>query len=41
MINKTKCLNCESEFNKNIFLFDFCPVCKGINLKNIETKEDF
>jgi len=34
-IFKTKCLNCKTKFDKELFLFDYCPVCKGTNLKEI------
>ena len=33
---KTICPNCDTQFIKEKFLFDFCPVCKGSNLKEIE-----
>jgi len=32
---KTFCPNCESKFIKEKFLFSFCPVCQGNNLKEI------
>ena len=38
MDNKTKCLCYESEFSKERFLFDYCPVCKSINLKEVKLK---
>ena len=33
--NKTLCLSCKTKYNKNRFLFDYCPVCKGTNLKEV------
>ena len=33
---KTICLNCETQYTKEKFLFSFCPNCKGTNLKDIE-----
>ena len=33
---KTKCLNCETKYIKEIYLFDFCPNCKGKNLIKIK-----
>ena len=33
---KTKCLNCKTVYNKEIFLFDYCPICKGKNLKEVQ-----
>jgi len=38
-MNKTKCLSCETTYNKNIFLFDYCPNCKSKNLKEIIKNE--
>jgi len=32
---KTECLNCNTRYIKNKFLFDYCPNCKGNNLKEI------
>jgi hypothetical protein len=36
-MDKTLCLSCETVYNKNIFLFDYCPICKGKNLKQVVT----
>jgi len=38
-LDKTKCLSCETIYDKNIFLFDYCPNCKGKNLKEIKENE--
>ena len=35
MITKTKCLSCNAGFEKDLFLFSFCPNCKGTNLKEV------
>jgi len=32
---KTKCLDCKTEYTKELFLFDYCPNCKGKNLKSL------
>ena len=36
---KTLCLNCKTKYKKELFLFDYCPICKGKNLKSIKCKE--
>ena len=33
MNKKTICLNCKAKYKKELFLFDYCPNCKGKNLK--------
>lgn len=33
---KTKCLSCGTKYIKEIFLFDYCPICKGKKLKVIK-----
>jgi hypothetical protein len=38
-MNKTKCLNCKTQYQKERFLFDICPVCKGTNLREIKPKK--
>jgi len=35
-MDKTKCLACKTIFDKNIFLFDYCPICKSKNLKEVQ-----
>jgi hypothetical protein len=34
--NKTKCLSCGTRFEKDRWLFDACPICRGKNLKEIK-----
>ena len=36
MEDKTFCPNCETTYNKNRWLFNFCPNCKGKNLEEIK-----
>jgi len=36
--NKTYCESCKTLYDKNIFLFDYCPVCKGKRLKAVTAK---
>ena len=38
-MNKTICLNCKTKFNKELFLFSYCPICKGNNLKSLIEEE--
>ena len=35
-LDKTKCLSCETIYYKKIFLFDYCPNCKGKKLIKYE-----
>jgi transposase-like protein len=32
----TECLSCKTKYTKEIFLFDYCPICKGKNLRVIK-----
>jgi len=32
-MDRTICISCETIYDKNVFLFDFCPNCKSKNLK--------
>jgi Zn finger protein HypA/HybF involved in hydrogenase expression len=36
---KTKCLSCKAKYIKEIWLFNYCPICKGKNLKELNKKE--
>ena len=36
---KTKCVSCETRYKKEIWLFDYCPNCKGRNLICLHNKE--
>ena len=31
----TMCKDCKTKYIKNIYLFNYCPICKGNNLKKI------
>ena len=35
MNDKTYCESCETTYDKNRWLFDYCPVCKGNRLKEV------
>jgi len=32
---RTLCLSCKTKYDKERFLFDYCPICKGKNLKEV------
>ncbi len=33
---KTICMNCGTKYAKERFLFDYCPICKSRNLKELK-----
>jgi len=36
----TLCISCKTKYAKERWLFDYCPICKGKNLKDISDLDE-